>query len=54
MLFGVIDAEQLRRLVSALENLLKWATQALRDLSQPVEPTVPKLRSARRTWAVGA
>ena len=54
MLFGVIDAEQLRRLVSVLESLLKWAAQVLRDLSQPVEPTVPKLRSARRIWAGGA
>ena len=39
MLFGVLDAEQLRGLVSVLEGLLKWAAQVLRDLSQPVSHT---------------
>jgi hypothetical protein len=39
MLFGVLEAEQLRGLVSVLKGLLKWAAQVLRDLSQPISPT---------------
>lgn len=36
MLFGVLNAEQLRGLVPVLDGLLKWAAQALADLSRPI------------------
>jgi hypothetical protein len=39
MLYGVLDAEQLRGLVPVLDGLLKWAAQVLRDLSRPISPT---------------
>jgi hypothetical protein len=35
MLYGVLDAAQLRGIIPELENLLKWAVQVPRDLSQP-------------------
>jgi len=38
MLYGVLDAQQLRGLVPELEKLLKWATEVLRDLSRPIPP----------------
>jgi hypothetical protein len=36
MLYGVLDADQLRGLVPVLEGLLKWAAQVLGNLSQPI------------------
>lgn len=38
MLYGVLDAEQLRGVVPVLEGLLKWSAQVLKDLSQPLPP----------------
>src|SRR6476620_4049841 len=38
MLYCVQDAEQLRGIIPQLKKLLKWAADALRDLSQPVAP----------------
>ena len=37
MLYGVLDAQQLRDVVPVLEGLLKWAAQLPRDLSQPLD-----------------
>ncbi|WP_425908977.1 hypothetical protein [Nitrobacter sp. TKz-YC02] len=39
MLYGVLDAQQLRDVVPVLEGLLKWAAQLPRDLSRPLDGT---------------
>jgi len=36
MLYGVLDAQQLRGIMPELEKLLKWAGEVLRDLSRPL------------------
>lgn len=36
MLYGVIDAQQIRNIIPELERLLKWSAEVLRDLSQPI------------------